>query len=85
MSGPPPTVAHLPSHAILMCPLTSAILPFFFSYTILKHPNHIYRNWVLCMNNDVCTVLELFTQAVSESVMSLFWVHKSVGFGVPGL
>lgn len=37
------------------------------------------------MNNDVCTVLELFTQAVSESVMSLLWANKSVGFGVPGL
>lgn len=35
------------------------------------------------MNDYVCTVLKLFTQAVSESVMSLFWVQKSVGFGVP--
>lgn len=35
------------------------------------------------MNKYVCTILMLFTQAVSESVMSLFWVQKSVGFGVP--
>lgn len=43
------------------------------------------RGWVVCMNKSVYTVLKLFTQAVSGSLMRLYWVHKSLGFGFTGL
>lgn len=33
------------------------------------------------MNKSVYTVLKLFTQAVSGSLMRLNWVHKGLGFG----
>lgn len=48
-----------------------------FGCTSLKCSNHGFGNRAAGKHNHVCTILNLFTQAVYESVMCLFWIWCS--------